>query len=861
MQRYRGKPVLTWWRGRSEGGEELAHWNIYDTSYRLIKRVYPKKGLPADIHEFNITARDTALYTMYHKLTVRNRGVLEGVIQEVDLKTGRLLFEWHSLDHVALAESYYKVPPNPRLTFDYFHINSIEVDTDGNLLVSARNTHTIYKINKRTGNVIWRLGGKRSDFTFPRAVRFAWQHDVRRQPDGTLTLFDNEAAPKVRDQSRGMILRLDMKEMRAKLVHTYVHEPPILAVDQGNMQRLPNGHFLIGWGHEPYITEFGTARTDAFRRALWASERDRLVPRVSLSLGREAARPTGTRGERRQGVRQLERRNGREEVASAGGAGEEVLATRANRPQEEVRDGDSAENERALDRGTGARSARPLDGTLGGGATRLKATPMLPGAKRPALAFVLFAFFVTACDDDSNKIASKTTTAAEAKGPPPPTQSYKSRPDLKPPPVEVLTSSTTAPGHIFFAPKTKVVQAGPMILDNSGQTVWFHPLKTKGVSDFKVQTYHGEPVLTWWRGRAPMGVGNGYYVISDQTYREIGRVYAGHKFAGDIHDFQITPRNTALVPVYHQVKLDLTQFGGPKQGRIFDGIVQEIDIPTGRVLFEWHSYPEVGLDESFAPPPDAKKGAKAAPWDYFHLNSIDVADDGNYILSARNSQAVYKLNRDTGKLMWRLGGKKSDFKMGRRHELRVAARRARAGRRDDHDLRQRRGAAGREVLARAALQGRRGREDSDAREELQASREPAGAVRRERTVPPGRERVRRLGGDPVLHGVRRAGTSRPRRALRQGNGEDHGAGPGRGYVPRVPLRVAGSSGRSSDRCRQRRHPVRELERRDRGEALAGARRQGRREPDRNRERREDRLRDRDPDLDEPGLRRRPRARR
>jgi arylsulfotransferase ASST len=286
---------------------------------------------------------------------------------------------------------------------------------------------------------------------------------------------------------------------------------------------------------------------------------------------------------------------------------------------------------------------------------------MLSRVKRAAVALVAFAFLLAACDDDKK---STGTTATTAKGPPPPTQTFRSRPDLKPPPVEMLTSGTTAPGYIFFAPKMKVVQAGPMILDNGGQVVWFHPLKTKGVSDFKVQTYHGEPVLTWWRGRAPMGVGDGYYVISDQSYREIGRVYAGHGYAGDIHDFLITPNNTALIPVYHQVKLDLTSSGGPKQGRIFDGIVQEIDIPTGRVLFEWHSYPEVGLDESYAPPPDAKKGAKAAPWDYFHLNSVDVDDDGNYILSARNTHAAYKLNRETGKLMWRLGGKQSDFAMG-----------------------------------------------------------------------------------------------------------------------------------------------------------------------------------------------------
>jgi hypothetical protein len=284
---------------------------------------------------------------------------------------------------------------------------------------------------------------------------------------------------------------------------------------------------------------------------------------------------------------------------------------------------------------------------------------MLSRVKRAVLALVALMLLVAGCDDNKKKTAAK-----KAKGPSPPTQHFRSRPDLKPPPVDVLTFGSTTPGYIFFAPKMKVVQAGPMILDNEGQVVWFHPLKTHGVSDFRVQLYHGEPVLTWWRGRAPMGVGDGYYVISDQSYREIGRVYAGHGYAGDIHEFLITEKNTALIPVYHQLKVDLSPYGGPKQGRIFDGIVQEIDIPTGRVLFEWHSYPEVGLGESYAPPPKAAAGKKAAPWDYFHLNSIDVDADGNYILSARNADAVYKLSRETGKIMWRLGGKQSDFKMG-----------------------------------------------------------------------------------------------------------------------------------------------------------------------------------------------------
>jgi hypothetical protein len=284
---------------------------------------------------------------------------------------------------------------------------------------------------------------------------------------------------------------------------------------------------------------------------------------------------------------------------------------------------------------------------------------MLSRVRRAALVFAAVALLTAGCDDDKKKSA-----ATKPKGPPPPTQHFRSRPDLEPPPVDVLTAQSAAPGYVFFAPKMKVVQAGPMIVDNEGQVVWFQPLGTHGVADFKVQSYHGRPVLTWWRGRERMGVGNGYFVILDDTYHEIARVYAGHKYAGDIHEFVITDRNTALFPVYHQLKVDLSASGGPRQGRIFDGIVQEVDIPTGRVLFEWHSYPEVALDESYAPPPKAAKGKKAAPWDYFHANSIEVDDDGDFIVSARNTHAVYKIDRQTGKILWRLGGKKSDFAMG-----------------------------------------------------------------------------------------------------------------------------------------------------------------------------------------------------
>jgi Arylsulfotransferase (ASST) len=256
-QRYRHEPVLTWWRGKSADGSRLGRYSIYDNSYRLVAQVRPGNGLSGDMHEFLITRRNTALMTLSHRVRVKSRLVLEGAVQELEIKTGRVLFEWHSIDHVPLLESYYRLPRDSSRTFDYFHVNSIGIDQDGNLLVSARNTHTIYKISRRTGRILWRLGGKRSDFVLGAGVRFGWQHDARRRPDGTLTLFDNAAAPKVRKQSRALVLRLDERRMRAVLLHSFVHRPPLVAVDQGNIQKLRDGNYLVGWGHQPYVTEFG----------------------------------------------------------------------------------------------------------------------------------------------------------------------------------------------------------------------------------------------------------------------------------------------------------------------------------------------------------------------------------------------------------------------------------------------------------------------------------------------------------------------------------------------------------------------------------------------------------------------------
>jgi hypothetical protein len=264
-QRYRGRPVLTWWQGQTAKGIGHGHYVILDSSYRVVANVDAGHGLTGDIHEFLITPQNTALFTAYRRIDYdlsalggpKDGSIEEGVVQEVDIATGRLLFEWHSLAHVPVDESYEAVPTKSATPYDYFHVNSIDVDTDGNLLVSARHTHAIYKICRSDGAVLWRLGGSKSDFRLGPGASFGWQHDARRQPDGTLTLFDNSGErPQPGRQSRVLVLRLDERNRRVTLVRSYAHNRPLLSTSQGNAQFLPDRHVFVGWGSNPYFTEF-----------------------------------------------------------------------------------------------------------------------------------------------------------------------------------------------------------------------------------------------------------------------------------------------------------------------------------------------------------------------------------------------------------------------------------------------------------------------------------------------------------------------------------------------------------------------------------------------------------------------------
>lgn len=243
--------------------------------------------------------------------------------------------------------------------------------------------------------------------------------------------------------------------------------------------------------------------------------------------------------------------------------------------------------------------------------------------------------------------------------------SYHSAPGLRPPTVKVSGRADSQSGDIFLTPRNSYqrqvrIQHGPMILDSHGRLVWFRQASPGSVAvNLQVQTYQGHPVLTWWQGTDSFSAG--FDVIVDSSYRTVAVLRAGPAgahYATDAHDFQITPQGTALIQGYAGVQADLRRFGGPAKGVVQDDIVQELDIRTGRVLWEWHSYGHVPLSASYVRPDGSN-------WfDYFHLNSLQQLPNGNILVSARNTWGIYEISRKTGRIVWTLGGKDSSFHLG-----------------------------------------------------------------------------------------------------------------------------------------------------------------------------------------------------
>jgi len=270
-QTYKGKPVLSWWSGKGSTFYGQGVYTIADTSYRNIAIIPGAQGLQGDLHEFAITAENTALFDAYELTHSGGQAVLEGAAFEVDIATKLVLFDWRSLrtGEVALSESYVSRPSSLTSPWDYFHINSVDLwpGSERDLLISGRNTCAIYRVSRQTGRIVWRLGGKKSGFPMTDRTRFWWQHDARALSDGSgLSLYDDASDPVERangdPQSRGIVLTLQPGAKSVSLRHVFLHTDTATAGNEagfmGNCQLLPTGGHFIGWGGlMPYFSGFG----------------------------------------------------------------------------------------------------------------------------------------------------------------------------------------------------------------------------------------------------------------------------------------------------------------------------------------------------------------------------------------------------------------------------------------------------------------------------------------------------------------------------------------------------------------------------------------------------------------------------
>lgn len=238
------------------------------------------ENLFGDLHEFKLTDNGTALLTVYTTTTADLRGmgmgrgehgwIVDNLLQEIDLESGELLFEWRVSDHFDPVDTYMTNPFGgywETIPFDFYHLNSIDKDSQGNYLISSRHFHSVTCISP-TGEILWILGGRDNQFkdlSDGRATDFKWQHDARwvSEEEGILTLFDNSKAGPLHvdaPNSRAMFIKLDIPNRTAKLVQSLESLQRILASSQGSVQMLPDsGNTFVGWGSAAAFSEYDEA--------------------------------------------------------------------------------------------------------------------------------------------------------------------------------------------------------------------------------------------------------------------------------------------------------------------------------------------------------------------------------------------------------------------------------------------------------------------------------------------------------------------------------------------------------------------------------------------------------------------------
>ncbi|HTW99867.1 MAG TPA: arylsulfotransferase family protein, partial [Acidimicrobiales bacterium] len=217
--------------------------------------------------------------------------VYDCAVQEIDVGTGKVLLDWRALDHVPIAETRLRPAHSPS-PFDWFHVSSVSLYGPDALLVSASNTSTLYRVARSSGEVLERIGGRRSDYTMGRGASFSFQHDARVQPGGLVSLLDNGSTSPGSSgpPSRAIVLALDAAHKSARLLRSWTHPAGLAVPSGGSVQPLGTGGAFVGWGAQPYFTEFAGDGAIVFDARL-ATDVQSYRALISPWVGRPPAEP------------------------------------------------------------------------------------------------------------------------------------------------------------------------------------------------------------------------------------------------------------------------------------------------------------------------------------------------------------------------------------------------------------------------------------------------------------------------------------------------------------------------------------------------------------------------------------------
>jgi hypothetical protein len=266
LQQYHGRKVLTWWEGTvTPAAFGLGGGVIANHAYNVIKVVHAGNGYPMDLHEFQLTPDGDALFTVYSLIQVHLPGtpagtltpLIDAIVQQVDIATGLVVWEWHSYGHIPLETS--QATPSNSAFYDAFHINAVQPLKHDHVLISARDTSAVYNVDRRSGRILWTLGGKGSNFRLGKGAQFYFQHDAHMLKNGRISMFDDGAGPpQLNLFSRGLILQLNNRHQKATLVRQFARSSSTSAQSEGSLQRLPGGNVFVGFGSEPFFSEFSS---------------------------------------------------------------------------------------------------------------------------------------------------------------------------------------------------------------------------------------------------------------------------------------------------------------------------------------------------------------------------------------------------------------------------------------------------------------------------------------------------------------------------------------------------------------------------------------------------------------------------